>query len=68
MIRKAPILCAGLALALMATTAAAQDLPRRGKYVFALADGCACHTPPDAPGLNAGGWKFEGPSPPFPTR
>src|SRR5437016_4626688 len=25
------------------------------------AGGCACHTPPDAKGLNAGGRKFEGP-------
>ena len=62
MIRKPSILCAALALTLgLAGTAAAQDLPRRGKYVFAAAGGCACHTPPEALGLNAGGRKFEGP-------
>ena len=62
MIRKPSILCAALAVALgLAGSAAAQDLPRRGKYVFATAGGCACHTPPEALGLNAGGWKFEGP-------
>jgi len=27
--------------------------------VFATAGGCACHTPPDAVGLNAGGMKFD---------
>jgi mono/diheme cytochrome c family protein len=31
----------------------------RGKYVFGSAGGCACHTPPAAPGLNAGGTKFD---------
>ena len=31
----------------------------RGKYVFATAGGCACHTPPEAVGLNAGGMKFD---------
>jgi mono/diheme cytochrome c family protein len=36
-------------------------LAKRGKYVFATAGGCACHTPPDGIGLNAGGRKFEGP-------
>ena len=62
MIRKPSILCAALALTLgLDGTAAAQDLPRRGKYVFAAAGGCACHTPPEALGLNAGGRKFEGP-------
>jgi len=35
------------------------DLAARGKYVFATAGGCACHTTPDGPGLNAGGTKFE---------
>lgn len=40
---------------------AREDLIARGKYVFATAGGCACHTPPGAPGLNAGGEKFAGP-------
>jgi mono/diheme cytochrome c family protein len=35
------------------------DLIARGKYVFATAGGCACHTAPDGRGLNAGGTKFE---------
>jgi len=35
------------------------ELVARGKYVFATAGGCACHTPPDAVGLNAGGIKFD---------
>jgi len=35
------------------------ELVARGKYVFATAGGCACHTPPDAVGLNAGGMKFD---------
>jgi mono/diheme cytochrome c family protein len=35
------------------------ELVARGKYVFATAGGCACHTPPDGLGLNAGGMKFE---------
>ena len=39
----------------------AQDLITKGKYVFATAGGCACHTPPGAPGLNSGGQKFAGP-------
>jgi len=36
-------------------------LVEKGRYVLATAGGCACHTPPGAPGFNAGGWKFEGP-------
>ncbi len=39
----------------------AKDLIAKGKYVFGTAGGCACHTPPGAPGLNAGGQKFAGP-------
>jgi mono/diheme cytochrome c family protein len=35
------------------------ELVARGKYVFATAGGCACHTPPDGIGLNAGGMKFD---------
>jgi len=31
----------------------------KGKYVFGAAGGCACHTPPDGVGLNAGGTKFD---------
>ena len=37
----------------------ASDIVARGQYVFATAGGCACHTPPDGVGLNAGGTKFE---------
>ena len=53
-----------LAFALLAGAVAsaadsASDIVARGKYVFATAGGCACHTPPDAIGLNAGGTKFE---------
>ncbi len=33
----------------------------KGRYVFATAGGCACHTPPGAPGVDAGGQKFDGP-------
>jgi len=40
---------------------AAKDLVAKGRYVFATAGGCACHTPPGAPGLNTGGQKFAGP-------
>jgi mono/diheme cytochrome c family protein len=35
------------------------ELVTRGKYVFATAGGCACHTPPDGGGLNAGGARFD---------
>jgi mono/diheme cytochrome c family protein len=35
------------------------ELVARGKYVFATAGGCACHTPADGLGLNAGGMKFD---------
>ena len=52
-----------LALAVSSSIAAAggsaSDIVGRGKYVFATAGGCACHTPPDGVGLNAGGTKFE---------
>ena len=44
--------------ALMAAEPTA-DLLARGKYVFGTAGGCACHTPPDGAGLNAGGTKFD---------
>ena len=63
----APIIVGGITLVLAsgmafgADEARTSELARRGKYVFATAGGCACHTPPDAPGLNAGGFKFEGP-------
>ena len=36
-------------------------LVAQGRYVLGAAGGCACHTPPGSPGLNAGGQKFEGP-------
>jgi mono/diheme cytochrome c family protein len=41
--------------------APASDLVAKGRYVFATAGGCACHTPPGTPGLNAGGMAFHGP-------
>ncbi len=60
--RVAPIVAA-LALSLWPAAArAAGPAPEpvaRGKYVFGAAGGCACHTPPDAAGLNAGGTKFD---------
>jgi mono/diheme cytochrome c family protein len=57
------------ALALLAGPAAAQppggDLVSRGKYVFAAAAGCGCHTEKGKvePGktLNAGGRRYDGP-------
>jgi len=61
MIRKLAVLCAMLLGALGAHAADTQDLVERGKYVFGSAGGCACHTPPDAVGLNAGGRKFARP-------
>ncbi len=59
----------GLTLTVLAMAAAAwageatpaKDLIAKGRYVLATAGGCACHTPPGAPGLNAGGEKFAGP-------
>ncbi|PYN27963.1 MAG: hypothetical protein DMD99_00825 [Candidatus Rokuibacteriota bacterium] len=52
---------AAIILTLCSAPASAADpeLVARGKYVFGAAGGCACHTPPDALGLNAGGMKFE---------
>ena len=61
--RVVPVLAAALALNLPAGVASAAEptpeLIARGKYVFATAGGCACHTPPDGVGLNAGGMKFD---------
>ncbi len=58
-------MAASVMLAATASAASAAEadgaLVKRGKYVFATAGGCACHTPPDGIGLNAGGRKFEGP-------
>jgi mono/diheme cytochrome c family protein len=55
-------LIAAFALGLWPAAAPAADpspeILARGKYVFATAGGCGCHTPPDAVGLNAGGQKF----------
>jgi mono/diheme cytochrome c family protein len=46
-------------------TAQAEDLVARGKYVFAAAAGCGCHTEPGkaepGKGLNAGGRRYDGP-------
>ena len=48
------IAAAALALGLWPAIAAAADpspaLLAKGKYVLGSAGGCACHTPPDAPG------------------
>jgi mono/diheme cytochrome c family protein len=61
--RAASVLAAVVVLNLPAGAAwAAEPSPElvaRGKYVFATAGGCACHTPPDGIGLNAGGQKFD---------
>ena len=61
--RAAAVIAAAFALNLPARVASAAEptpeLIARGKYVFATAGGCACHTPPDAIGLNAGGMKFD---------
>ena len=62
-VRVAAVIAAVFALYLPAGIASAgestPELVARGKYVFATAGGCACHTPPDAVGLNAGGQKFD---------
>jgi mono/diheme cytochrome c family protein len=54
-----------LALWPAATFAQGGDLVARGKYVFAAAAGCGCHTEPGkaeaGKTLNAGGRKYEGP-------
>jgi mono/diheme cytochrome c family protein len=61
--RVAAVIVAAFALNLPVGVASAAEptpeLVARGKYVFATAGGCACHTPPDGIGLNAGGQKFE---------
>ena len=61
--RRVALTMAALALNLWAGVVSAADpnpeLIARGKYVFGTAGGCACHTPPDAVGLNAGGMKFD---------
>ena len=51
--------CALWAISAVASAAEpASEIVARGKYVFATAGGCACHTPPDGVGVNAGGTKF----------
>ncbi len=59
--RVAAVLAAAFVLSLPGASPAepTAELVARGKYVFATAGGCACHTPPDALGLNAGGMKFD---------
>jgi mono/diheme cytochrome c family protein len=60
--RSAAVTAAACVLSLASVSSAADsasDIVARGKYVFATAGGCACHTPPDGVGLNAGGTKFE---------
>lgn len=73
--REAPGVTGGLAIllgtiVLLASPASGQgtpggDLVARGKYVFAAAAGCGCHTEPGKaePGktLNAGGRRYDGP-------
>jgi mono/diheme cytochrome c family protein len=55
----ATALALGLWPALAFAVDAMSGLVTRGRYVFGAAGGCACHTPPEAPGLNAGGMKFD---------
>ncbi|MGH7306776.1 MAG: c-type cytochrome [Candidatus Rokuibacteriota bacterium] len=61
--RVAAALAAALAWQLPAevvsTAEPSTELVARGKYVFATAGGCACHTLADGAGLNAGGTKFD---------
>ncbi len=60
--RAAAVTAAACALSLATVSSAAGSASggvARGKYVFGTAGGCACHTPPDGLGLNAGGTKFE---------
>jgi mono/diheme cytochrome c family protein len=61
--RVAAVIVAALALNFPVGVASAAErtpeLVARGRYVFATAGGCACHTPPDGIGLNAGGQKFD---------
>ena len=54
---------AGAALVVLAgAPAEAQDLVARGKYVFAAAGGCGCHTETGkGKPVNAGGRKYDGP-------
>jgi mono/diheme cytochrome c family protein len=60
-------LLVAVALAWWPAAALAQggDLVARGKYVFAAAAGCGCHTEPKkaepGKGLNAGGRRYDGP-------
>jgi mono/diheme cytochrome c family protein len=55
----ATTLALGLWPALASALDATSALVAKGKYVFGAAGGCACHTPPQGPGLNAGGTKFD---------
>jgi mono/diheme cytochrome c family protein len=59
--RVAAVLTAAFVLSLPQASPAepTAELVARGKYVFATAGGCACHTPADGLGLNAGGMKFD---------
>ena len=61
--RRVVRIVAALALSLWPAIAKAAGptpaLVAKGKYVFGAAGGCACHTPPDGVGLNAGGTKFD---------
>lgn len=55
------IMLLGMNLRLLERAGAAQaDLIARGRYVFALAGGCGCHTPEGGP-VNAGGRPIETP-------
>jgi mono/diheme cytochrome c family protein len=62
--RATPLLALGFALMGVAS-ASAQGLPggdvvAHGKYVFAAAGGCGCHTEKDKP-VNSGGRRYDGP-------
>ena len=61
--RRAARMVAALALSLWPVVAQAADstpeLIARGKYVFGVGGGCACHTVHGAGELNAGGTKFD---------
>ncbi len=49
-----------LSIAEAATGPPSSDLIARGRYVFAAANGCGCHTEPGKP-INSGGRRYDGP-------
>ncbi len=52
--------CVWGSIAEAATVAPSTDLIARGRYVFAAANGCGCHTEPKMP-VNSGGRRYDGP-------